>query len=160
MATGIQSSDSKLTYTVRLVEGALAANGVPTAVPIATPTAGVGFLMPALAAGYALAPECSIWIYTTAGSATMGIAPSRLWGFHWTSATAGLWFPMGTGTAATAGYLNEGVAYDETGTDQISRVEVVYLPSHCDGIYVQLGVITGTATAVNVDAKFNRHAVK
>lgn len=160
MATGIQSTDSKLSYTVRLVEGALVANASPTVAnlpPVAIPAADVGFAFSAISGGYALAPECSIWIYTTAGNGTMGIAPTRAWLYN---SAAAKWFPPGTGTAATVGYLNEGVAYDESTADQISRVEVIYLPAHADGIYVQLGAITGTATAVNVDVRFTRSIVK
>lgn len=160
MATGIQTTESKLNYTVRLVEGATSAAGAPSGLPVAVPAAGQGFAMAALGSGYTVGPEVTVWTYSTAGSGTMSIAASRVWVFHYTSSTAGVWVLPGTGTALTVGYLNEGGAYDETSANQISRVETLYLPAHYDGIYVDLGAISGTATAVNVDIKFARHTVK
>lgn len=141
MATGIQSSDSKLGVTVRLVEGATAANGAPSG-------AAAGFAWADLAIGYVGISELGVQLYSTAGSDVMTLSYARLWGYNATSAK---WFPVGPGMDADKGKLNAGLAFGETATDEIRHEEMVSWPTLFDRIYVELGVFGGTATALSVD---------
>lgn len=149
MATGIQSTNSSRVKTVRLVEAATAANAAPAGAPSSTPAATVGFL---LGSATLLQGSCSVRIYSTAGSATMAMTYARLWGY---SISSGFWSPLGTGADATKGYLNNGAAFGETGSDVIRHQEPIGYVDHLDGIYVELGVISGTSTAISVELDFS-----
>ncbi len=93
-------------------------------------------------------PELNtIAVRSTAGSGTMAFT-LRLWGLYGAAATD--WAFFGGGTDALAGYLNDGTAYAETGTNTINRNELVYGLNHALRIYVEVTAISGTATAVEV----------
>lgn len=149
MATGLQTSASTRVKTVRLVESATAANGVPSGAPSATPAATVGFL---LGSETLLQGSCTVRIYETAGSGTMTLAYARLWGY---SPTSGKWSALGTGTDADKGKLNNGGAFGETGTNELRHQEVIGYLHHLHGIYIELGTIGGTATALSVELDFS-----
>lgn len=155
MATGLQSTESKRVVTVRLVEGATAANGAPTGIPLPTPTAGRGFDLSALQSGFVIAGHAGVRIYSTAGSGTMSCSYARMWTY---SLSSGLWTPAGVGTAADKGKLNGGAALEETSADAIRHHELMLYPGASDGIYIELGVFGGTATALTVEVDLPRHA--
>lgn len=96
--------------------------------------------------------EGIVQIVSTAGSVTMTVGV-RLWGYNEVSAAVG-WIPLalgtiGTGTDATRGALNNGVAIGEvTAADTIRYQEVVSYLSLYSRIYCQVTSIGGTATAV------------
>jgi hypothetical protein len=147
MATGIQTASPRL-KTVRLVESATAANGAPTGAPSSTPAATVGFL---LSSETLIGPDCTVRLYSTAGSGVMTLSYARVWGYS-TASTA--WVPLGVGTDADKGKLNNGAAFGETAADVIAHAEPLYDITHFDGVYVELGVFGGTATAISVDLDF------
>ena len=155
MATGIQSTDSRLVVTVRLVESATAANAVPSGAPTGTPATGVGFDMSLLGYGYVFPEHCTVRLYSTAGSGTMTLSYARLYGY---SRVSGLWSPLGIGTDADKGKLNDGDAFGETESDLIRHQERFDLPGHFDGIYCRLGTFGGTSTAISVEVDFPRYA--
>ena len=87
-------------------------------------------------------------IVSTAGSVTMTVG-IRVWGYDGT-----YWLPyptgvIGTGTDATRGMLNSGVAIGEvTATDTIRYTEIIqYLPFFTR-VYFEVTSIGGTSTAV------------
>lgn len=153
MATGAQSTESRRTVTVRLVEGATAANGAPSGAPMSTPTAGKGYDPIDLNYRSHMPDNCAVRIKSTAGSATMTVSYARAWGYSLSGAN---WTPLGTGADATKGYLNGGTALGEVSADSIVHEEVLYFPHLIDGIYIELGVFGGTSTAVNVEVDFPR----
>jgi hypothetical protein len=155
MATGIQSSNSRRVVTVRLVESATAANAVPAGLPSGTPATGVGFDMGLLGYGNIFPLDCTVRVYSTAGSNTMSCSYGRLYGY---SIVSGLWSPLGAGASTTSGMLNNGLAFAEDETDLIRTQERFDLPGHFDGIYCRLGVFGGTATALSVEIDFPRYA--
>ena len=149
MATGLQSvTASTRIKTVRLVEAATAANGVPSGAPSSTPAATVGF---ALGSHTLLGPDCTVRLYSTAGSATMTLSYARVWGY---SVASGVWCPLGIGTDADKGKINNAGTFGETGADVIRHSELLTGIHHFDGIYVELGTFGGTATAITVDLDF------
>ena len=157
MATGLVSANSKLTYTVRLIDGATSANSAPSGAPVAEPTANQGFLISSLDLGYVAPAEATIWVVATVTASAVGtLGAPQIYVYDNTIAD---WGPLGTGTAASAGLMNEGVTYDETSADKIVRMEAISLPGHFDGIYVKLGTFTNIS-AVSVYMKLNRHTVK
>lgn len=148
MATGVQTTNSTRLRTVRLVESATTANGAPSGAPTATPSGTVGFL---LATGPFVQTSCTVRIYETAGSGTMAMTYARAWGYNVASSK---YYPLGTGADATKGYLNGGAAFGETGANELRHAEPLLLPNHLDGIYIELGVISGTNTALSVELDF------
>lgn len=96
--------------------------------------------------------EGIINIVSTAGSVTMTVG-IRVWGYNEISAAVG-WSPVplgviGTGTDATRGSLNSGVAIGEvTAADTIRYSEVISYLSLYSRIYLQVTSIGGTSTAV------------
>jgi len=95
-------------------------------------------------------PEVMSFVATsTAGSGTM-TATFRLWGMFGTLAGAsnGLWCPLGAGTDALKGVLNDGTACGEVSTDLLRHAEPVTFPAHMSRLYVEITAIGGTATAV------------
>lgn len=148
MATGIQSTSSTRVKTVRLVESATAANGAPSGAPTSTPAATVGFLISTTSLPQT---DCTVRIYETAGSGTMAMTYARAWGYSVSSAT---WAPLGVGTDAAKGYLNGGSGFGETGNNQLRHAEPLVFSNHLDGIYIELGVISGTNTALSVELDF------
>lgn len=155
MATGRQSTDSKRVITVRMVESATAANGAPTGLPLPIPAATVGYDLSDLGAGYVLPDSVTVRIYETAGSGTMTLSYARMWGY---SLASGLWTPLGLGTGTDKGKLNNAAAFDESGNNQLRHSEPLIFLHHIDGIYVELGVFGGTATALTASIDFPRHA--
>lgn len=87
-----------------------------------------------------------ILVRSTAGSGTMTVT-LRIWGYSPLSAA---WHPLGTGaTEANRGVLNEGNAIDEDGSDIIVHAETISGLSAFNRIYLEVTVISGTATAVS-----------
>lgn len=155
MATGLQSTNSKRVATVRLVEAATAANGAPTGVPLAVPTAGRGFDLSQLGSAYVFPETAGLRVYSTAGSGTMTCSFIKLWTY---SLSSGLWSPVGTGSdGLTIGELNGGDALTETDTDVIRHHELLLYPGMSDGVYIELGTFGGTATALTVELDIPRH---
>lgn len=147
MTVGIQPSDSKRGLTVRLVESATTANGAPSA-------ATDGFALDDLKLGYVPALEIEIQIASDAGSGVMTCSYARVWGYN---ATTARWFPVGTGSDADKGKLNNAAVLGETGTDAIRHAELFLFPGLFDRIYIELGVFGGAATALDVDVVFPRN---
>jgi hypothetical protein len=89
--------------------------------------------------------EAALLVYSTAGSGTM-TATFRLWGYHPGPAA---WFPIGTGTDALKGVINEETALGETGANAIAHCEPIALLGVIGSrLYVEITAIGGTSTAV------------
>lgn len=155
MATGVQTTTSKTLATVRLFEGLAAANAAPTDVPLATPTAGRGFLLSQLEeAGYAWGRGSTfglagrdgmrfqhgfgVRIWSTDGPNDQYNPFARLWTYSLSSA---MWSPMGVGAVDAAGYLNDGQRVDVTvaGTATIRFHQWIERLALADGIYLEMG---------------------
>ncbi len=121
-------------------------NGTPMAAsdPL---TAGISTNKIRAAFGGSIPDMCKLVVKSTAGSGVM-VVTLRLWEMNGLAATD--WGFSGSGTGAAAGYLNNGVAYAETSTNQINRSEPVYGLNATHRIYVQTEAIGGTATAISV----------
>jgi len=138
MAVG-DITQTQQTKSIKLLEAATAANGVP----IGTPTAGVS--VGELLKGAAPA-DAVVFIASTAGSGAM-TATFKVWGF---STAAGAWAPLGVdATAASRGLLNGGSAVDEVSTDAIRHTEPLACAWAFDRLYLEITAIGGTATAVS-----------
>lgn len=99
--------------------------------------------------------QAVVKIYRTAGPAgAQNLAFARLWARNVDEEGEGVWFPLGTGTGADKGKLNEGAAID--GTGGLVHAEPVFMPLTFDEIYIELGAFTGAALAVNVEMVFPR----
>lgn len=127
--------------SIQLLTAATATNSPPSGA-----SAGVAIGQDAFDGG---APAYgTFFIASTAGSATMTVT-LRLWGYN---ATAAVWAPCGTGTAALKGVLNGGAAIAEDasiGADLLRHTEVVGVPWSFDRIYLEILAIGGTSTAVS-----------
>lgn len=156
MTTGIQSGSSKHTVVCRLVDGASAANGKPSEAAVFSAVGVEAPLLDRKGPTYA-----SIRIYNPAGTGVVTVDYARLWVGQADPTdpgdAAGKWFPAGVGTDANKGKINNGAALGETSADKLRHSEVVVLPSHCDRLYAELGAITGSTVAINVDLVFARH---
>ena len=84
-------------------------------------------------------------VRSTAGSGTMTVT-LRLWGYQ---GDAGVWVPLGTGTDALKGTLNEQAALGETEANTIGHAELVMGLRHFDRVYLEVSAIGGTATAIS-----------
>ena len=86
-------------------------------------------------------------IVSTAGSVTMTVG-IRVWGYDGT-----YWLPyptgvIGTGTDATRGMLNSGIAIGEAGADVIRYTEIIPYFPFFTRVYFEVTSIGGTNTAV------------
>ena len=147
MATGDITEDKSLIY-LEVFSGRTATSTAPTVV-----TEGVDLLPVARHLG-GMPQEASLVVLSTAGSATMTVT-CRSWG--WLDSPLSAWFPLGPGTAAAKGTINEGAALDETGTDLIRHSEPVYFAGHFKRYELQVTAIGGTATAVSAYLVFQKN---
>lgn len=153
MATGLQGSSSRY-YTIRLIEGATAATGVPpdaaaTSALKAAPTADEFYDLRSLGMVGAFPQACQVLVYNTAGTNPVSVSYVRLWGYNAEAARA---FPLGTGADADRGKLNLAGSIGEVDTDHARLAEVVLYLGMWDGIQAEVGVTAGTgAEAFNVD---------
>lgn len=86
-------------------------------------------------------------IVSTAGSAVMTVS-IRVWGYdgtRWTPYPIGV---IGTGTDATRGMLNSGVAIGEAGADVLRYTEIIPYFPFFTRVYFEITAIGGTSTAV------------
>lgn len=127
------------TKSIVVLASATATNGVPTGSTVGISAAAIRKLFGKMPV------EAALLVYSTAGSDTM-TATIRLWGYHPGPAA---WFPIGTGTDALKGTINEEVALGETGTDTIRHLEPIALLGVVGAqLYVQIAAIGGTNTAI------------
>lgn len=130
---------------IKLLSGATATNGAPTAGDET-----VGFPLQGLAGTgrnhfVPVSGSAALILKSTAGSGTM-TGTFRLWVY---STTIDDWMPYGSHTTlASRGLLNEAVAITEDpGSDQIVHAELVNGLQHFNRVYLQITAIGGTATA-------------
>ena len=128
-------------YSLRLLTGVTTNNGAPSGA-----SAGVALsVLDALIGPYGLVRrKTHIRLWSSAGSDTMTVE-ARLWGYD---PTAARWVPCGIGQDATKGYLNDGLAMGESGTDLIMHTQEATLLHTFTRLYVQTLNIGGTATAI------------
>jgi hypothetical protein len=154
MATGLQGSENSNVNRIVLIEGATAANAVAVGTSATTlsetPTTAQYYDLRAYRALYGSIPdEALLVIRSTAGSGTMTLGACRV--MVSTGAVGG---PLGIGTDAAKGGINNGAAFVEDAANHIYHREVIAGLSMVDGVQVQLGTIAGTSTAINVELHF------
>jgi len=126
--------------TIQLLTAATATNSAPSGATAGVETNG-------LKVGSENVPdEATLLVKSTAGSGVMTVT-IRMWGYH---ATAAVWFPLGVGTDAAKGTINEGSALGETASNTIAHAERFLVPGHFSRLYAEITAIGGTATAISV----------
>lgn len=143
MPVGDIFGSSRAYRAIKLLENQTTANGVPTLA-----TAGVSL--------DAWAPEKAIqrpgFAHRDATIVVHGVASGagsvtlRLWAF---CAAQQVWCPVGKGTAADKGKLNDRTALEETSTDVIAHAEPFLMLGHFDRLYLETAVI---ANLTDLDA--------
>lgn len=160
MTTGLQGTSGNVN-TIQLIAGALAANtvGVAAVTISEAPAVTEYYDLAAYRAKVGWAPDtATIVIRSTAGTDVLAVQPCRVMVADSASLVGG---PLGVGADATKGMLNNGAALGETSANAIYHREVISGLAAADGIQVQLGVISGTDTAIRVELLmpiFNRAA--
>lgn len=97
-------------------------------------------------------------VWSTAGSGTMTVT-IRLWGYvkeyrkQEAVVAVGKWFPLGPGTDALKGTVNDQAAAGETDTDGITHEEIVAHVNEFDRIYAEVVAIGGTGTTISAILK-------
>lgn len=135
-----------MSYLV-LVSGTTAANGVPSAatdgVPVRKYAAGQD-----IGQGFTdNVKDGLVTMRSTAGSGTLTLSYVRIWGYLSAIST---WFPLGNGTDANKGKLNDAASFTEVGTDLLLHEEPIHDFGHFDRLYAEVGSFGGTSTAVEV----------
>lgn len=160
MATGYQKSTTNNVDVIVMLAAETAANTItrPAAVLSATPTNVQFYDLRDYRSvtGRPVPDKGHIVIYSTAGSGTMTLSATRLFLAHSQGASAAVGGPYGVGADATKGMLNNGAGFAEDSgvADKIYHREEITGLACADGIAVQLGAITGTATAIQVELHF------
>lgn len=156
MTLGLQGVTSGRIAVYRLIEGA-GASGI-AAPSLATD----GIDLAAIAGVFDFEDVAAIRIWKTAGS-SLSIASARVAGYGIDAAGGNSpsgWGPMGTGSATLRGELNGGAAIAEvtgyTTAPAILLLQEVDGLHYVDRIAVELGAITGSSPAVNVDLILSR----
>jgi len=141
---------------VQVLNGAVAANGAPSAAtagfPLFKSSRDMQFVDPTRDGFYDNVDEATL-VLKLSGTGTLTISYLRQWGyFQVTDAgvDASFWAPLGTGTDADKGKLNGvTVALGETGTDIVVHAEKVRGLRDCDRYYLEVGVVGGTPTSID-----------
>src|SRR3990167_1863205 len=138
LVNSVPGTDGNTTSSETVVDGGFAITNMSGAVD--------GFKLSTTAAGVEIRGDrCLLMVKSTAGSATMSCT-LRVWGY---SAVSKEWHPVGTGTDALKGTINNGVALGETSTDTIAHAEVLYGLENFERVYLEVVAISGTATAIS-----------
>ena len=142
-------NDYGILTTVEGLASATATNGPPTLVTD-------GLEVNALNVNGRIPRTLSVNVYNTAGTGALSVT-LRIWGYNpkaaADSAVNGGWSPLGTGSGALKGVLNQGLAIPEDasiGADMIAHTEALDLPGHFTRLYMEITAIAGTNTAVTV----------
>ena len=131
---------------IKLLDGATAVNGVPTAgdATVGFPLYGMGAT--GLSHNVPADGVCSLTAASTAGSGTMN-CQLRIW--LWVEAISD-WAPYGGhATAASRGLINLTNSIDEVDTDILRHTELISGINNYKHIYGQLAAINGTSTAID-----------
>lgn len=158
MATGWQSTaTSDRNRIFRLVD---ALTGASVAAPTAS-TDGVSWETGAASRNPGMlareSERCMIAIYNTAGSGVLAITYVRLWGYI---KDLDKWFPIGTGTDADKGKVNDAVALGEVAADTLRHIEVLSDLSVFDKLHAEVSGAAGTTPSYNIDLIFPRHIAR
>jgi hypothetical protein len=135
-----------------LIAVEILASATATNSPPASLTAGVSVDVLNGAFGGAIPEDLTLLVVSTAGSATMTVT-LRAWGKFGTLAgltSVGAWSPLGTGTAAAKGVINNGAAIEETSADVLRHAQPFSLTAHMQRLYIEITAIGGTSTAITV----------
>lgn len=132
-----------------LLAAVTAANSPPSG-------ASAGLDMIALQNLYGYMPEeVTLIVRSTAGSDTM-TATCRLWAYQPGAAD---WFPIGPGTAALKGTINQQAAIEETAADELRHQEVLDMAQILGSrLYLEVVSIGGTSTAVMAELLVRRRS--
>lgn len=140
---------------VQVLNNVAAATGVPSGatagVPLFKSSRDMQFIDPTKDGFYDNVDEVEFILKMT-GTAVLSISYLRLWGyFQVTDATvaADFWAPLGTGTDTGKGQLNGGAALGEVTPDVVLHAERVRGLRECMRVFVEVGVITGTAPVID-----------
>lgn len=151
MALGVQGTPKGRLAIVRLVEAAIASAAAPSAL-------GDGVAVSDLTSQFDPENECTLLCYTTAGAGVITCAYIRPRGLvleQVAAAGPNKWFPLGTGTDADKGKLNELIAQGEVDANQLLHAERLFGILDYDRLGCELGAIAGDGTQrVNVDLVF------
>lgn len=151
MATGLIATDDPSIHVIRILDAATATTSVPV---YASDGVDVGAILDSVYGTKGWPSMCGVAVRTTAGSATM-TATLKLWVGYLFSASSGIYLAASPGSAALAGVLNGGSAFDEHATDNINRMDYISFPRLGRKYAVQVTAIGGTSTAVTVDLIFS-----
>lgn len=154
MAVGLQTQSDSSTLVIRLIDGQTTTNSPPAT--YAGAGVDVGAILDAHYGNKSRPKYCHVVGHTSAGSGTM-TATNKLWsGYLGLAASgAGKYVAASPGTAALAGVLNGGAAFDEHATDDISRADILsFLGVVPRKMYNEVTAIGGTGTAFVLDLVF------
>jgi hypothetical protein len=141
-------NDYGLLTTVEALASATATNSAPT---LSTD----GIHVNLLRVNGRIPRTMSVNVYSTAGTGALSVT-LRIWGYNpkaaADSATNAGWCPLGVGSAALKGVLNQGLDIDEDASisNAIGHTEALDLPAHFTRLYMEITAIAGTNTAVTV----------
>lgn len=126
--------------SIELLAATIAANGQPTVVGDGLD---VSVIQKMDAAG--IPSVLTLLLFSTIGTAVLTVE-GRLWGWH---DAAGFWIPLGVGTDAGKGKINNGAVIGESVADGIRHAEPIDLPGHFERLYLEIVTIGGTNTSVS-----------
>lgn len=133
MAVGDIYGDTPWYRAIKILENATVANSPPVDASPATVVGGID--LRDVHRPYFAHRDSSIAVFGTVTGSTVGVVTLRLWGYI---AAQGRWAPVGKGTDADKGKINDGNTIGETGTDTIAHVEPFVLLGHFDRLYLEV----------------------
>lgn len=139
MALGLQPSN-KTAKILKIMEAQSGANGAPSGAPAAKSQKML--LEDAFGAkpGFPF-PQASIEVWNDAGTGVLTVV-GRIWVY---CSIVADWIPLGIGTGADKGKLNEGNALTTTSTDKVRHTEPILWLGAFEGVYLEILSPGGTA---------------